>query len=285
MSNQPSRFLVVNGDDFGVSPSVNRAIVAAHDRGILTSASLMVTGAAFEEAVALAKARPSLAVGLHLVLVCGQSALSPSAVPHLVNAAGDFSDQPAQAGLRYQFSDLARQELPLEIHAQLEKFRQTGLPLAHVDGHLHLHSHPVVLRHLVEFADEFQIRFIRLPSEELGLTLTIDRSNLVTKLVWSAVFGGLRRYGERLLAANGIQFSQRVYGLLQTGQITEDYLLKLIPQIRADLVEIYAHPDAETAELAALLSGQVKAKIAESGFRLTNYRDYLSPISHKVSCE
>jgi hopanoid biosynthesis associated protein HpnK len=281
-----SRFVIINGDDFGFSSGVNHAIIQAHEQGILTSASLMVTGAAVEEAVALAKAHPTLAVGLHLVIGCGKAVLPPDQIPHLVDQAGNFPEDPVLTGLRYQFDRAAQRELPLEIRAQLEKFNQTGLSLAHVDGHLHHHAHPVVLRHLVNLADEFNIQVIRLPSEELWMTLKLDRSDLFTKLVWSLVFTGLRRYGEGLLQSKGIRFADRVYGLLQSGRMTESYLLELIPQIRADLVEIYSHPAIAIAgepsngplglgvrELDALLSNNVRNKLLQAGFQLTNYAE------------
>lgn len=285
-----TRSVIINGDDFGFSTGVNQAIADAHDRGILTSASLMVTGDAFAEAVAIAKARPALAVGLHLVLTCGRSALSPSTIPHLVDAEGNFSDAPNKTGWRYQFDRAARQELPLEIRAQLEKFCQTGLPLSHVDGHLHLHSHPVVLRHLVDLAEEFNIRYIRLPLEELSVTLNIDRTDWWTKLVQYTVFGGLRRYGEGLLNRNGIQYTDRVYGLLQSGRMSEAYLLELIPRIQADRVEIYSHPaiaiEGEPSnaplglgntELEALLSDRVRDQFLRHGFTITNYHQSFNP--------
>src|SRR5204862_7348089 len=126
--------LVVNGDDFGYSRGVNRAILEAHDRGILTSTSLMVSGDAEEDAVAIARSRPALAVGLHLVLVAGSAASPPGEIPRLVDAAGRFPDSPVSAGLRYQFSVRARAELRREIRAQLVRFRATGLALSHVDG-------------------------------------------------------------------------------------------------------------------------------------------------------
>ncbi len=285
--NSPSRrrSLIINGDDFGFSSGVNRAIIAAHERGILTSTSLMVGGEAFDEAVELAKAHPTLGVGLHLTLVCGRSVLPHSQIPHLVDSEGRFSDDSVQVGLRYQFNRAARRELPLEIRAQLEKFRQTGLPLAHVDGHLHLHSHPVVLREVVKLADEFEIKVIRLPSEELRSTLKLDSTNLTTKVIWSCVFRGLRLYGERLLRSNGIRYVDRVYGLLQSGRINEAYLLGLIPQIKADTVEIYTHPafimadepsnaplELGDSELLALLSDRVRQCIAQNGFELTQYQ-------------
>lgn len=280
------RFVIINGDDFGFSKGVNRAIIKAHEQGVLTSSSLMVTGEAFDEAVALAHAHPDLAVGLHLVLVCGRSALPPEQIPHLVDSSGCFPFSSFRSGLRYQFNRLARQELRLEIRAQLEKFRASGLRLSHVDGHLHLHSHPVVLRILVELADEFNIKVIRLPFEELRLTLGLDQSGLFTKLIWSSVFAGLRRYGELLLKSTEINFADRVYGLLETGRMTEAYLLGLIPQIQADLVEIYSHPAITLpeeplnglpgmgeAELNGLLSNKVRDALVSSGFQLTNYNN------------
>lgn len=280
------RFLVINGDDFGFSHGVNQGIIKAHEDGILTSTSLMVTGDAAAEAVALAKTQPNLAVGLHLVLVCGKSVLPASKIPHLVDSLGNFPNDSLQAGLRYQFNSAARQELRLEIRAQLEKFCETGLPLSHVDGHLHLHSHPVVLKILSELADEFKIKVIRLPSEELRFTLRLDKSDLVNKLLWSFVFTGLRLYGQGLLKSKGIYFCDRVYGLLQSGRMTEEYLQGLIEQIQDNIVEIYAHPSvilsneplngpvgAGEVELAAVLSEAVHKTLVNKGFKLINYND------------
>lgn len=262
---------------------MNAAIIQAHEEGVLTSTSLMVSGDAAQEAIALAKDHPHLAVGLHLVLVCGKSVLPPSQIPHLVDSQGNFSSNPTQAGLNYQFNQATRAELRLEIYAQLAKFRASGLNLSHVDGHLHLHVHPVILNILTEFAAEFQIKFIRLPSEELTKNLKIDQRNLLTKIVWSIVFGQLRRYGEGLLKANNIKFADRVYGLLQTGDMSEKYLLDLIPQIEAELVEIYSHPalvNTETnnggeVELAALLSQEVRQLLTVKDFKLSNYNQLI----------
>ena len=280
------RFMIINGDDFGFSNGVNRAIIEAHERGVLTSTSLMVTGEAFDEAVALAQAHPNLAVGLHLVLGKGKAVLPPEQIPHLVDSKGNFSNRPNRAGVDYQFSQSARRELPLEIRAQLEKFLSTGLQLSHVDGHLHMHLHPVVLPTLVELADEFNIKVIRLPSEELRMTLNLDKSDLQTKLVWSFFSTGFRYNGERLLKSFGVGFVDRVYGWLQSGRMTEAYLLGLIPQIQADVVEIYSHPAIAIAgeprngplglgpaELDALLSDQVRHMLVSSGFELTNYNN------------
>lgn len=276
-----SRALVVTGDDFGFSSGVNRAILEAHTRGILTSASLMVTGAAAAEAVTLAAAHPTLAVGLHLVVVDGQAVLPPAAIPHLVGPDGRFRHGPVRQGLRYQWSPAARRELRAEIRAQLERFRRTGLRLSHVDGHHHLHLHPVVLEILVEAAGEFGVTTIRLPGEELGIALALDRRDLMMTVVGSWVFGALRRSGARRLRPAGIAFPERVYGLSGNGRMTEDYWLRLLPKIQASRVEIYAHPSLVSegeplnmppgvgpAEFAALVSQRVRAALSDHGFVL-----------------
>jgi hopanoid biosynthesis associated protein HpnK len=253
----------------------------------------MVTGDAVEEAVAIARSRPALAVGLHLVLVRGRAALPAREIPAIVDEKGNFPSSPISAGLRYQFRRRARADVRREIRAQLERFGETSLALSHVDGHLHLHMHPVVLGILSDLAAEFAIPAVRLPSENLFATLALDRSALLTKIVWSLVFRPLRRLGERRMRTAGVIFADRVYGLLETGRITEEYLLGLLPRISAERVEVYAHPavalggeplsgppGSGAAELEALVSPRVKSAASLHGFRLTTYagmRENLAP--------
>src|SRR5581483_503131 len=122
--------LIVNADDFGHSPGVNRAVAELHVDGLLTSCSLMVAEPAVEEAVALAKALPRLAVGLHLTVLRGQSVLPPAEVPSLVASGGQFADDRVGVGLRYALLPRARRQVRKEIAAQFERFRVTGLPLS-----------------------------------------------------------------------------------------------------------------------------------------------------------
>ena len=98
------RRLIVNADDFGRSSSINQAVIRAHREGILTTTSLMVNEAACAEAVALAAENPRLGVGLHLTFLCGHSALPPDKIPGLVNSSGEFSNSPANTGMRYFFN-------------------------------------------------------------------------------------------------------------------------------------------------------------------------------------
>ena len=95
----PSKYLIVNADDFGRSHSINQAVIRAHRDGVLTTASLMVNGETFDEAVELARQHPKLGIGLHLTLVCGRASLPREKIPGLINEKGEFSNDPIRSGL------------------------------------------------------------------------------------------------------------------------------------------------------------------------------------------
>jgi chitin disaccharide deacetylase len=276
--------LIVNGDDFGLSPAVNRAVIRAHREGVLTSASLMVNEPAAGEAVEMARENPGLAVGLHLVLAHGRAALPHTQIPHITGRSGRFTDSSFRAGLGYYFSPAARREMRREVRAQFERFAATGLPLSHVDGHTHLHMHPTVFKHLVELCEEYGVRRVRVVRDDLRLNLKLDRSDLALKLVWGVVFNLLSSHCERRLRARGFTYPERVYGLFQTGKVDEEYLLGLLPRMGRVASEIYAHPlegdDAEAErgsgsggarELRALTSERVRRAVEDAGFELSTY--------------
>lgn len=278
--------LIVNGDDFGLSQSVNRAIIEAYARGALTSASLMINEPAADEAIGLARDNPGLGVGLHLVLVLGCAALGPEEIPHLVDSRGRFPDSPFRAGLKYYFHPAARRELRREMRAQFEKFAASGLPFSHVDGHNHLHMHPVVFSELVELCSEFNVRSVRVIGEDdISTHKRILGRVTVRERVICAVFERLRRSAIQMLAGRGFAKPPRVYGLLQTGDMNEQYLRALLAEIESTDAEIYMHPLAPDAvdeerrlnpggmeELAALLNPRVREVIAARGFRLATYQ-------------
>jgi chitin disaccharide deacetylase len=113
-------WLIVNGDDFGISPGINRGIMRAHRDGILTSASLLVDRPACEEAVALGSACPRLSLGLHLEL---------------------------------DAHDLER--VPVALERQLARFLAlVGAPPTHVDSHHDVHQDRHVLPHVLAWARE-----------------------------------------------------------------------------------------------------------------------------------
>jgi hopanoid biosynthesis associated protein HpnK len=240
----------------------------------------MVTGGAVDEAVRLAKEMPRLAVGLHVVVAGAAPALPPRDIPHLVDRQGELIGDPVSIGLRYCTSRTAQTELRRELEAQFERFDAAGLPLSHVDGHLHMHMHPTVFAMLVPLADAHGACGLRLPHDEPRLAFRHDGSRRTTKVIWSIVFALLRRGRARMLTARGLKHAARVYGVLQTGRMTEAYVTDVLRSSMAETAEMYFHPATEASgepmgpnpgDLATLLSTSVMATLHESGGEPSTY--------------
>jgi hopanoid biosynthesis associated protein HpnK len=275
MASREQRRLIVNADDFGLSPSVNEAVVRAHREGILTSASLMVNEPGFDEAVKLARENPRLGVGLHLTLVIGHAALTPRKIPGLVNARGEFSHSPVSTGLSYFFNHSLQGQLRAEIHAQFEKFHATGLPLDHVNGHLHLHLHPTIFKILMADADQLRIRHLRLTRDCLARSRRVSPGHLFYKIFHAAVFEFLSGRARKVLSAKKIRHVQLTFGLLQNSRVDEEFILKLLPELPPGDSELYAHPslDQFRHELNALVSPRVKDLVSRLGIQLIRHQD------------
>ncbi|HSY19173.1 MAG TPA: hopanoid biosynthesis-associated protein HpnK [Candidatus Acidoferrales bacterium] len=275
MASPETRRLIVNADDFGLSPSVNTAVIRAHREGILTSASLMVNEPGFDEAVRLAKENPRLGVGLHLTLLMGHSALPPEKIPGLVNARGEFSNRPVGVGMGYFFKGGLREQLRAEIHAQFEKFRGTGLVLDHVNGHLHLHLHPVVFKILMEDSEKLGIRHLRLTRDCLARSRRMANGRLFYRMSHAAIYEWLSNRARGPLRQRGIRHAQITFGLLQDSHVDEEYILKLLPELPAGDSELYSHPslDRFKHEFDALISPRVKELVGKLGIQLIRYQD------------
>jgi hopanoid biosynthesis associated protein HpnK len=272
--------IIFNADDFGASAQTNRAILRAHREGVLTSASLMVNEPAAREAAEIAQAHPSLAVGLHLTLSGGVSALPPESIPHLVNAGGRFRTNPTRAGLVCFFSRAARREAVREIEAQFARFVSFGLRLSHVDGHQHLHLHPVIWDTLLRCGEALGVRCVRIPYEEF---LPATRERLAARRIEWLYFRALRRRCLRKMAGRGFIVADRVYGHLETGRMNAQYVVDLLGRLGGRTNEIYLHPGTPHAkplpdgppgmdvELDALLSPRVQRCLEERSIRLTTY--------------
>lgn len=274
--------LIINADDFGISNCVNSAVISGWQDGLLTSASLMVTGDAFDEAVLLARRNPGLQVGLHLTLVQGRSAAVHRGFPCLTDREGNFPNDPLFAGMRMFFLKPLKKQLAEEIEAQIVRFIATGLPLSHLDGHLNIHMHPTVFAILCRLMPKYGISTFRLSRERLRSELRLSAERTVGKSVEALVFGRLAKLCLPELEMRGIGFTEEVKGLLNSGRITEDYLLSALDTLQGGLTEIYLHPSEadnpqlpdyrQMAEAAAVSSQKVREKLKRLGITLCNYR-------------
>jgi hopanoid biosynthesis associated protein HpnK len=271
----PKRRLIVNADDFGRSRSINEAVIRAHRDGILTSASLMVNEPACAEAVALARQNPRLGVGLHLTFLCGHAALSQRNIPGLVNSKGELTNNPAAAGFRYFFQRNLREQLRAEMHAQCARFRETGLQLDHVNGHLHLHLHPTLFGILMEDATELGLRGIRLTFDPFWLNLRIASGHLAYRAMHAVIFHTLAARARPAIKRHGFKHTNAVFGLLQNAHVDEDYVLALLARLPAGNSELYSHPslDEFKNEFDALISLRVRQQVDRLGIELIRYQD------------
>lgn len=278
--------LIITSDDFGLSSGVNAAVEKGWRDGILTCASIMPGGAAYGEAVKVARRNPGLQVGLHLTLLQGKAVLPPSQIPGLVNEAGEFSDNPVATGMRYFFDKALYKQIQHEIEAQIQRVVDSGIPLSHIDGHLNIHLHPTVFGFLTELMPRYGITSFRLSSERLRHNLRFDRQRQVGKTVERIIFGALARHARPTLKELGIRTAGEVKGVLNSGRMTEEYILQILGGLNEGLTEIYFHPgilpDAEITrrmpdyrhadELAAITSPRIKQKLTELNIGLENYR-------------
>ncbi|HTI69940.1 MAG TPA: hopanoid biosynthesis-associated protein HpnK [Candidatus Limnocylindria bacterium] len=268
--------LIVNADDFGISRSANSAIRKAHLEGILTSASLMVNGDRVDEAVAIAKANPLLGVGVHLTLVSGTSTLKPSEIIGVVNQKFEFDQSPVRAGIRYYFSRSLHHYIRQEINAQIRLFKTYDLPIDHLNGHLNFHLHPTVFEFIKRDVGELGVRAVRMTRDPLFQNLGLAGGRYFYRLSHALIFNILSARSRKPLERRGFFCTDATYGLLQSGHITERYLLKLLAKLKPGTYELYAHPDEgkHRHELEALTSPKVKKLIRDRGIILCRYSDF-----------
>jgi chitin disaccharide deacetylase len=269
------RRLIVNADDFGRSQSINEAVIRAHREGILTTASLMVNESWCCEAVQLARENPRLGVGLHLSLLFGRSALSPKQIPGLVNERGEFSQNPVSSGMRFFFRHELRTQIEAEVTAQFERFRATGLRCDHVNGHLHMHLHPVVFQLLMRRAREWNITHLRLTCDPFWLNAKLSDGQWMYRASHAFIYRLLSAKSRSALVQRGIKFTDRVFGLLQNARVDEDYITKLFSRLPAGDSELYSHPSLNEFrdEFEALISPRVKQLVREQSIELIRYQD------------
>ncbi|MFO1436630.1 MAG: hopanoid biosynthesis-associated protein HpnK [Gammaproteobacteria bacterium] len=290
-SGDNSKTLIVTADDFGLSVPVNEAVERAHLSGILTAASLMVSGHAFEDAVMRARRLPSLGVGLHIVLVDGRPVLPPEQLPDLVGADGRFLTQPVRTGLKLLWQHRLQVQVEAEIRAQLQRFKTTGLNLDHVDGHHHFHQHPFIIDLLIRLAPEFGIKAVRVPIESPLHSWRAQREG------WMRRFGGwfwsvarLRSMQEKLRRA-GVACNDQIFGLFDSGRMNAQRMDGFLAHLPAGITELYCHPATRRwavdclpesyqcdQEFSAIADPERRQRVTRQGIRLVPFAALAQPI-------
>ena len=279
----------MTGDDFGLSVPVNEAVSQAHQKGILTSTSLMVAAPEVDDAVSRANELPELNVGLHLVLSHGRSCLPVNDIPDLVDADGNFSNNLVLSGIKMFFNANIKQQLRDEIRAQFEVFKATGLRLDHVNAHNHIHLHPTIFDAIIEIGNDYGLNAVRVPEEKpLKALINNQREKIIRFAIWLSLKPFVSRMKKRLIRHN-IKFNTHVYGFHHSGHMDLDTLVRILPNLEDGLSEIYLHPATRLwenidpaakdyefeAEYKALIHPRIKRIIEKFSIELTSFKEAL----------
>src|SRR5262249_38649313 len=280
------RRLIVNADDFGLTSGVNRGIVEAHSRGVVTSATLMACGRKFEEAATLASQLPQFSVGCHVGLVDGVPTVKRNDVPCLVANGGEYL---RQSLVRFAASATTGRldpgQLEAEITAQIRKLQASGIRVSHLDSHKHTHMFPAVFKPLLRAALACGVRAVRNPFEPLVLAKSGN---------WKRKFKlrMLGRYQSSFTAAlteAGMRTPDGCIGIVATGGLTLETFTSLIESLPEGTWEFVSHPgyndaeldmvatrlrDSRDKELNILTSEKVQKLIRREGIQLISYREF-----------
>ena len=243
--------LIINADDFGLTKGVNRAIAELHQAKALTSATLMASGAAFDDAVAIAHANPALGVGCHIVLTDGIPVSPPQSIPTLLGDDGktfrsslvDF----IQALLR---GTIREDDIEREAVAQVQKLQRAGIDVSHLDTHKHTHLFPAVIRPLLRVAKLCSIGAIRQPFEQ-SWSLALGHGNRIRRLQVK-LLGRLKTQFDRLpQIRNGhILTTDGTIGISATGNLYSETLHEILSHMPAEgTFELCCHPGYNDSDL------------------------------------
>lgn len=253
------RRLIVNADDFGLTPGVNRAIIELHAAGLVTSTSLMARAGATDEAIELARATPSLGVGCHVVLVDGEPKLPPEKIPSLVDArTGHFPNSLTTFLARLFTGRIRAEEIEAEAAAQIAHLQQRGVRLTHFDTHKHAHIFSAVLRPVLRAARAAGIRALRHPFEpEWAVRAAIGAP--LARVVQIAALRPLAPRSRQIIAQEGFSTTDGTIAMAGTGSLNAASLRSLLGQLPPGTWELVTHPGYNDADLA-----QVRTRLRAS---------------------
>lgn len=286
------RRLIINADDFGLTLGVNRAIVEAHKRGVVTSATMMANAPAVEDAGASARTA-GLSVGCHVVLIDGAPALPPQDVSSLVGGNTRFRDGWPGFANRALRKQLDENQIAAEVEAQIRRIQQTGLRVTHVDSHKHVHLLPPVLRPMLAAAKACGVRAVRnpfAPLKPLAMAHLLRRPRLWGRYSEVKL---LRRFGQEFrqaVADAGLITTDGTFGIVVTGALDGELFAAIVGSLPEGTWEMVCHPgycdadlqavrtrlrESREQELRVLMSQEARRAIEAARVELISYADLI----------
>lgn len=287
----PPKKLLVNADDFGLSPAINAGILDSHLNGIVRSTSIVASGEAFEEAVSQAHTHVSLGVGVHLTLVEEAAVSTPSAIPTLAPK-GKLPEAYGPLIKGVATGRIKLRDIEHEFRAQIEKCLAAGLKLTHLDTHQHTHALPQIFALVVRLANHFSIPGIRIPR---GIPSLKDSS--ADRFLPKCILCLLAHADAAFIPRHNCITTQRFAGLFESGNLTEEAALRIISNLKGGATELVCHPgrpdnvakyaswnQRRQTELATLTSPRVREAVTRLGIELIDYRQLCDDSASAAGC-
>jgi len=264
------RSVIINADDFGLSPGVNRGVLSAFRDGVVTSTTLLANMAGFDDAAAIARDNPDLPVGIHLSLVWGRPVSDPALVPTLVDRQGRLARSAGALGVRAMLGRLSEDQMRIEFAGQVRKVLDAGVVPTHLDTHKHIHVLPGVARALVSVAGEFGIRKVRLPRERSPRAR--GRRCSWSGNVKRAVIARLCRRAEADLA--GLKTTDHFVGIADSAHLDVAALSFILENLDDGVTEVMCHPAHVDDEMKRYVAHPARCEVELNALRDGGIRDY-----------
>ncbi len=280
------RNLIVSADDFGLTRSVTDGVTKARIDGIVTNINFLATGEAFEYAARILRETGLKDIGGHLALTDGVPVSDPSRIKSLVTRDGKFNANYRRFFLKFALGLIDRDEIYIELKAQMERLKGAGVNMTNLNSHQHIHMIPGVLNIFVRLAKEYNIPSMRYTC---GKEPAFGRMAFgkIYKLMVASRF---RKRMKRILDEGGIRYTKSFAGFLDSGRLTEDALCGILTRLDDGATELMTHPGFLGPEvldryrwhlnceyeLYALTSPRAKKIIQERSIQLITYRELLA---------
>jgi predicted glycoside hydrolase/deacetylase ChbG (UPF0249 family) len=242
--------LIVNADDFGLTPGINRGVIELAEMHALSSTTLMANGSAFGDAIKTTGKAAGLDVGCHVVVIDGSPISSPADIPTLLQKNETFRDSLARFATELQRGRVSEKEIEAEAIAQIQRLQSAGLRVTHVDTHKHTHLFPRVARPLMRAAVHCGVPAIRNPFEQ-SWSASLTRGALLRKME-VAVLRNFQSSFHKVRRAAGLKTTDGSIGVSATGHLDEANLARLLKEAPEGTWELVCHPGYNDADLDAV---------------------------------
>jgi hopanoid biosynthesis associated protein HpnK len=283
------RRLIINADDFGLTRGVNQAILEAHSKGVITSATMMANSSAFDHALQLAQSNPSLAIGCHVVLIDGTPVLPPQDIPDLIEPDTDrFYSSLTAFGRRVLRNRISPDQIEAEATAQIRKLQQAGINVTHLDTHKHTHIFPQLLDPVLRAARACGVPAIRKPFEPFSASFLIAAPRTYKRWLQTKLLRVFLGHFLRATKQSKIFTTSGTVGIAATGILDQRLFARIANGLPEGLWELVCHPgyddqdlrqastrllQSRKRELEILTSSTTKEVLERRGIQLISYRD------------